>query len=96
MGVEKFVKAFPATNSLFVFPESISVLEERLNKRGTETEESLKIRMKNATHEIKRGLDKDEHLVGYRLVNKDLEKARPAFVSMVEALYTKDELECNN
>lgn len=52
-------------------------IEERLRKRGTESEESLNLRLKNATNEVERGLKEndDSCLIGYRLVNKNLEDA---------------------
>ena len=44
-----------APRYLFVTPPSIGELESRLRGRGTETEENLAIRLKNATVEIKYG-----------------------------------------
>lgn len=38
--------------TIFIKPPSMNVLEERLRNRGTETEESLKIRLKRAEKEI--------------------------------------------
>ena len=51
-GTVKFLKAFPETNTLFVFPPSVDDLRQRLEKRGTETEETLKTRLGNASKEI--------------------------------------------
>ena len=91
-GTEKFLKAFPETNTLFIFPPSIDALETRLKGRGTETEETLKTRISNAKSEIERGLLKDDPscLIGYRLVNNDIEKAKEAFVKILESLYSKE------
>ena len=88
-GTEKFVKAFPETNTLFMFPPSIEDLEQRLRKRGTETEETLKTRLGNSVQEIERGLMENDPtcLIGYRLVNRDLDLSKPAFVGLIEALY---------
>jgi guanylate kinase len=92
-GTEKFLKAFPETNTLFILPTSIEALETRLRGRGTETEETLNTRIKNARSEIERGLLKDDPrcLIGYRLVNNDIERAKEAFVRIIESLYS-DEL----
>ena len=38
---------------VFITPPSIEVLRARLKKRATETKESLALRLKNATHEMK-------------------------------------------
>ena len=76
-GTEKFVKAFPETNTLFIFPPSIAELKARLTKRGTESAHSLKTRLENSKNEIARGLltPDETKLIGYRLVNNDLEKS---------------------
>ena len=91
-GTEKFLKAFPETNTLFIFPPSIEALESRLKGRGTETEETLKTRISNAKSEIERGLLKEDPscLIGYRLVNNDIKKAKEAFVKILESLYSNE------
>lgn len=38
--------------SLFIMPPSIGILEERLRKRGTETEEAIQLRIKKASKEM--------------------------------------------
>ena len=77
-GTEKFVKAFPETNTLFIFPPSIETLEQRLTGRGTETEETLKTRLQNARSEIAQGLEPpgEKCLIGYKLVNNEIEVAK--------------------
>jgi len=57
--------------SVFITTPSKEVLEERLRKRGTETEESIQTRLKNAVDEM-RELSKFDYFV----VNDDLEKAK--------------------
>ena len=83
------MKVFPETNNLFVFPPSIQDLEARLTKRGTETPESLKTRLGNAIKEISRGLMENDPtcLIGYKMVNKDLELAKKVFLAIIEGLY---------
>ena len=51
-GALKFEKVFPDSNFLAVLPKSIDQLRNQLVKRGTETEESLNTRLKNAESEI--------------------------------------------
>jgi guanylate kinase len=55
---------------IFVAPPSVEVLKERLLNRGTETEDSMKIRLNNAISELTRKDDYD-----FCVINDDLEKA---------------------
>jgi guanylate kinase len=59
------------TVSIFITTPSKDILEERLRKRGTESEEKIQIRLKNAVSEM-------EYLphFDYFIVNDDLEKAK--------------------
>ena len=93
----KFVKAFPETRIFFIFPPSVEDLEKRLIARGTETEETLKTRVGNASSEIRRGISKDDpdHLIGYRLINSDVENAKKLFVKLFECFYS-EELKVNS
>ncbi len=70
--------------SVFVTTKNRHVLIERLKKRGTETDESLEIRMINAMHEMKK-IPKYDFL----LINDVFEKAKEflrsaAFVSLIK------------
>ena len=91
-GTENFLKAFPETNTMFIFPPSKDALEKRLRARGTETEATLKTRIGNANAEMARGLDtKDpKRLIGYRMINDDLVRSTTTFVRLIEALYKKE------
>jgi len=90
-----------------VIPPSIGALKQRLEKRGTETEKTLAVRLANASSEIGQCLfqtpaalatmnevgDKDVFnscLIGYRVVNDDLEESVPAFLSIIESLYASE------
>ena len=48
--------------------------------------------MGNASSEIRRGILKDdpENLIGYRLINNDVENAKKLFVKMFECFYQKE------
>jgi len=70
-GAEKFLVTYPDANTIFLFPPSIGDLKTRLVRRGTESKESLALRLSNAHLEISRGLESDE-TIAFRLVNKDL------------------------
>src|SRR6056297_2248750 len=56
--------------SLFIEPESLAVLEERLKKRRTETEQTLALRLKRAEFELNQS-----DFFDYSIVNKDLDVA---------------------
>jgi guanylate kinase len=53
---------------VFVMPPSLKSLEDRLRSRGTETEESLAIRLRNAEQEMAHA-PKFDHVI----INDDLE-----------------------
>ena len=91
-GTIKFVKAFPETRTLFIVPPSIDEIERRLIARGTETEQSLKTRVKNASSEIKAGIQTDDEsfLIGYRMINNNLEDAKNIFMAFFENLYENE------
>lgn len=97
-GAIKFHESFPQANNLFIFPPSTAALEKRLRGRGTETEESLAKRLKNSRGEITRGLQLDDptNLIGYRLVNNNLDFSRPAFLRLIEGLYYQELPEVQN
>lgn len=52
-GAAKVVKIFPRAVTVFILPPSLSVLEERLRKRGSESEEQIAVRLREATREIR-------------------------------------------
>ena len=86
------MKVFPTSHTLFILPPSIEVLKDRLTKRGTETPEKIKTRLTNAITEISRGIEPNDatKLIGYRMINDDLDKAIPLFIRFFEALYQKE------
>ena len=63
---------------IFVIPPSLKDLEQRLRKRGTESEESIKVRLANAENEMKRQDDFD-----FKIINDDLDRAFKELESMV-------------
>jgi len=69
-GARQIRTAFPNALLVFVIPPSAEVLVSRLTKRGTEADEEVVRRLKNARKELARATDFD-HVV----VNDDLERA---------------------
>lgn len=60
----------PGAVTVFIAPPSMEVLEQRLRGRGTEKEEDLRVRLKNAELEMK-----SRHAYDYVVTNNDLEEA---------------------
>lgn len=71
---------------IFIMPPSISELERRLRKRGTETDEVIKRRTNKAIEEIS-----SAHNYDYVIVNNELEKAVEDFKSVISAEEHKSE-----
>lgn len=69
-GAMNIKKIFPESVLIFILPPSMSELERRLRKRGTETEETIAARIAQARNELQFA-DKFDYLV----VNGELEKA---------------------
>jgi guanylate kinase len=68
-GASSLKKAYgPRCSTIFVAPPSMEVLEARLRSRGTDPEESILRRLRNATEEMARA-----HEFDHKLVNDDLE-----------------------
>ena len=63
---------------IFIAPPSVETLEKRLVNRGTETSESLSVRLGNAKKELERKNDYD-----YCVINDDLEQA---YVNLLEVI----------
>ena len=59
--------------SIFIMPPSIDVLEERLRKRGTETEEAIQMRVAKAHKEMKYDKDFDQIIMNDDLVTAQQE-----------------------
>ena len=71
-GYELVKKSYPdITTGIFVTTPNQEVLKQRLLKRGTETEESMKVRMFNALREMEK-IDEYEFL----LINDDFDEAK--------------------
>lgn len=81
-GCDNFKKLYPEDSKvIFLSPPSMEVLENRLRKRGTESEKSLKTRMANAKIEMERKDDFD-----FNIVNDDLERAFKELESVFESI----------
>jgi guanylate kinase len=71
---------YPETLALFVVPPSLEVLERRLRARGTEPEERVQRRLRDAMEELARKFEYD-----YIVVNDELETAGAAVLAIIRA-----------
>lgn len=70
---------------MFVAPPDLQTLRERLVKRGTETPESIKIRLANAEKEIEYGLESDAF--DSMVINSDMDTSFLDFTCNVYYMY---------
>jgi guanylate kinase len=68
----------PESVLIFLMPPSMDELKRRLMGRNTESEESIKIRLDNAAHEIELSLKYD-----YKVVNSDIGEATAKIVDII-------------
>ena len=78
-GALKIREIFPDAILIFIEPEDIDVLKERLTKRGTESDEIMRDRLNRAIEELEFA-----HKYDHRIVNADLEEAVSQFCSIIE------------
>lgn len=79
-GAMQLRKKIPQAAFVFVLPPSMKILEERLRRRGTDSEETIKLRLKNAHQEL-RALKEYDFLI----INDDLIRAAGHLQSIVLA-----------
>ncbi|MGB4097521.1 MAG: guanylate kinase [Acetomicrobium sp.] len=78
-------KAFPEAILIFILPPSEEALKQRLVSRGTESEESLRIRLDNAAREMKLA-----DIYDHAIINDDVERAAEELVNIIMS-YRKGE-----
>lgn len=78
-GAFQVKKRFPDAILIFIMPPSLEVLAERLSARGTETEESLSLRLANAKAEIELAPRYDDVVV-----NDDLDDATAELLQVIQ------------
>lgn len=86
-GVHSFERLFPEnTVSIFLHPPNLKVLEERLRRRGTESDDSIQKRLENAKLEIEKG-EKFTH----QITNADLNETFRKLCEIVESEFGVEE-----
>lgn len=77
-GAAEVFKNFPAAIGIFINAPTIEILEQRLRSRGTDSEDSIRVRLGNAEREMK-----DAEMFRYVVINDDLEAATQRIASIV-------------
>ncbi len=78
------VKAFYDCTTIFILPPSWEELKRRLSKRGTESEEAIKVRLSDARREVEEAFWYD-----FVVVNDSLESAIEEVASIIRAFRCK-------
>ncbi|HBT75724.1 MAG TPA: guanylate kinase [Planctomycetaceae bacterium] len=84
-GAETAKRLCPEAITIFIEPQNMDVLHERLLGRGSENDESLRKRLERAEAELAAAGQYD-----YRIVNDDLDAAVERFCRILESLERKD------
>lgn len=79
-----FDKAYPEAVGVFIEPPSMEELEKRLRGRGTDSDEVINTRLKNAVEENRFSEEKGKY--EYRIVNDDLETAVKKTIELVQKI----------
>lgn len=79
-GAKNIQLHYPEAISIFILPPSLKKLKERLEKRGTENSEQLKVRFKNSIDELNH-----YKIFNYLVVNDDLNNAFNQIQYIIEA-----------
>jgi len=83
-GKKKFDCAYPEAVGILVLPPSMEELERRLRSRGSDSDETIKLRLVNASREI--AFAKSQGKYEHTIVNKDLSLAQKEAVGIVRAV----------
>jgi guanylate kinase len=82
-GKVNFDKAYPQAVGILIVPPSLDVLEQRLRGRGTDSDETIALRLKNAVDELAFAKEKGKY--EFTVVNDDFETAVEELATIVGA-----------
>lgn len=82
-GAEQIRKQCPDTVSVFLRAPALDVYEQRLRRRGTESEAALRRRLETAAKELARAGEYD-----YQIINADVERAAAELEAVIECQFT--------
>jgi len=79
-GAQSIIEGGIDAVTIFLIPPNLKTLEERLRRRSTDTEETIKLRLNNARREVEKMNDYQ-----YLVINDDLETAVNDVVNIIKA-----------
>lgn len=83
-GKKVFDTSYPDSIGILILPPDMIVLEKRLRGRGSDDEETICTRLKNAITEIE--FAKNEGKYEYTIINDNLEKAKKETTELIRTL----------
>ena len=83
-GTRQLLKRYSECVAIFIRPPSLEALRQRLEKRGTDSVESIAVRLENAEKEIAQ-----QDLYHHVIVNDQLAAALKELVSVIEGVGTR-------
>lgn len=83
-GKKTFDKSYPGAIGILILPVSVEVLEARLRGRGSDDEETIRTRLKNALIEIEFAHEQGKY--EYTIINDDLERAKAETANIICSL----------
>ena len=86
-GTRQILERYSSSVAIFILPPSLEVLQQRLKARGTDSSESIAVRLRNAEKEMNQ-----QDLYHHVIVNDQLSKAVPELISIIENYRTTDNL----
>jgi guanylate kinase len=78
-GTRQILEHYPDSVAIFIQPPSLEVLQQRLLARGTDSAESIAVRLQNAEKEMAQ-----QNLYHHVIVNDELSKAVSELISIIE------------
>jgi guanylate kinase len=79
-GARQLKAARPDALLIFIYPPSLEILEQRLRRRGTDSDEVIRLRLKNALGEMEEAPRYD-----YLVENDEVERAADRLAGIVQA-----------
>jgi len=80
-GAKKVKEQFPDAVTFFIEPKNPDVLEQRLEGRGTESEEAMQLRLTTAMEELQHAREFE-----HRIINDDLDAAVREFIAILRTV----------
>jgi guanylate kinase len=89
-GTVQILERYPRAVTIFIMPPSLSVLKQRLEKRGTESAREIEKRLRNAQREIDRN-----GMYDHIIINDDLQTAIQTLARTIDAHRNGNETPCH-